>query len=161
MRHQGEPHSSHFELISEKVILETWRTHLWKDRVSPVRPMSSMLFLGGYELTIYEKAVPKYAGVYTDQGEIIGVNSIFLTQTDEVRSRGLWVKESHRRLGVGKQLLEWAICESIKCGAQRVWSFPRQDALFAYESVGFSKCSEWQIVDTEFGPNCYAVRYLN
>ena len=147
--------------ITVQTAMEIWRSHLWQNSPHPVKPLSSMLFMGGYDLSIYENAIPKYWAIVDGADKIIGVNSAFESSPGQFRSRGLWVHSDFRKQGIGASLLVQAIEHAKQQGAQLIWSFPRQDSLSTYENVGFIKCSDWVTEGTSFGPNCYAVIRLS
>ena len=52
------------------IILEVWKQELWPNRKSEIRQMSSMQFLGGIDMSIYEKYVPSFWAVF-DNDNII------------------------------------------------------------------------------------------
>jgi hypothetical protein len=140
--------------ISFSQIELVWRNELWPDRKSPIRSLSSMLFMGDNDLNIYTSSEPKFYGIFKDD-KLVGVNSGFATSTTHWRSRGLWVAPHCRNKGFSKLLLAQVINDAIMEKKELIWSFPRQSSFFVYQAAGFSQCSEWTN-DGEFGPNCYA-----
>ena len=113
-----------------------------------------MKFKGGIDLKYFERCA-WFWKVEID-GDIAGVNSGFVTEPSSFRSRGLYVRPEYRGQGVAKTLLQMAITQASALACDHVWSMPRQSAIHAYESVGFSKCSDFFDKNVEFGPNCYA-----
>lgn len=155
--HQEET-EKHNDYRLEKVafddILPMWRDLLWNGRVDDIRPMSSMLYQGGYDMNIYERYSPTFYAIKYDD-EIIACNSGHQTSDNSYRSRGLYVSPTHRQRGLAKRLL-YATCDharSLLCSY--VWTVPRKNSLNAYTGVGFKQTSDWFDVGMEFGPNCY------
>ena len=60
--------------IRFKDIKEIWTTRLWANRQTPIKEMSSMQYLGGFDMDNYHKYTPTFFGVFDGQ-ELIGVNS--------------------------------------------------------------------------------------
>lgn len=138
--------------ITFEDVLPIWQTQLWPGR-KDIKPMSSMVFLGGYNMSIYNY-VPTYWGIFKN-GKLIGVNSGFRTDSNVYRSRGLYVFPEYRNQGLSKILLSATIDQGVEEGCNLIWSLPRKDALYAYEAVGFVKCSDWLSENMVSGPNCY------
>ena len=57
-------------------------------------------------------------------------------------------------------LLKLTISTAKKENCAVIWTMPRKDALFAYESVGFQKIGKWIDDGVEFGPNCIAINQI-
>ena len=91
--------------VNFEVILPTWKKKLWVGRESKIQSMSSIQFLGGYDMTIYEKYTPTFWAVFDDKN-IVAVNSGFSTSSIAYRSRGIWVDKTHRKLGVAQLLFD-------------------------------------------------------
>ena len=143
-------------------VLPMWK-QLWKGRTSPIEPVSSMVYLGGYDLSIKTAYTPMFLGVFDEDNpdELVAVNSGVKTSPELYRSRGLYVLESHRGNGFASWLLEEIIDQARTEGCIAVWSLPRQSAYPAYVKSGFRKTSEWIDDGVEFGPNCYVIRDIN
>lgn len=141
-------------MISEidfETIRGIWKEKLWPTRTSKIKPVSWGLYLKGFSDKI-ENETPVFLA-YIKDGKILGVNSGYKTQTS-FRSRGLWVDPSARGKGIGKKLLEATILKAKEAGSIYVWTMPRKESLFCYESLGFEKTSDF--FETESGTNCYA-----
>ena len=95
-----------------------------------------------------------------ENDEIIGVNSGFRTSDDIYRSRGLYLIPEKRGEGLSNMLLKLTIQTAKQQECKIIWTMPRKDALFAYESVGFRKIGGWIDKTVEFGPNCIAINEL-
>lgn len=147
-------------IVDFDTILPIWQKKLWLHRESPIRPMSSMQYQGGFDISIYEKYEPTFFAVYNVVGDIIGVNSGHKTTNDLYRSRGIWVDPAYRRKGVCGILFCELHGQAMKEGCKALWSIPRKSALSAYEKYGFEKTSEFFDTDMEFGPNCYVYKIL-
>ena len=140
------------------LIKPVWANKLWAGRSSPIKSHSSMTFGGGYDMSIYDN-LATYWFIYIDD-KIVGCNSGFKTSTYEYRSRGIWIDEKVRRRGFSKLLFEHLFNQARLENCSFIWSLPRKNALSAYESVGFTKCSDWIDESVEFGPNCYVEKIL-
>lgn len=148
------------EKIKWYEIYDIWKNHLWPLRVSEIEPVTSMLYLGGYDILVKENT-PVFLGIRDGGGHIIAVNSIVKVDKRECRSRGLWVYPQCRGNGLAKIILEASIEEAKKTGCEILWTMPREGALEAYESVGFVQTTDWIENENEvYGPNCYAVKAL-
>ncbi len=145
-------------VITFEEVYPIWDKNLWNGRLSEIKSMSSMMFLEGYDMTIYSKYIPKFWGLYDEN--LIGVNSGFQSSEFEYRSRGLWINKNYRKRGYSSYLLNAAINEALVLGCEKIWSIPRKAALKSYEAVGFSRCSNWTDEGMEFGPNCYVQKIL-
>jgi len=141
-----------------KSIEPLWRTKLWVDRISPIKTHSSMTLTGDYDMNIYNNTATYWFVKIDDI--IVGCNSGFKTSLNEYRSRGIWIDENYRNLGLSKLLFENLFEQSTKELCSIVWSIPRKSAIKAYESVGFTQTSDWFNEGMEFGPNCYVTKQL-
>lgn len=148
--------------ITFEEILPMWE-HLWEGRKSPIEPVTSMVYLGGYDMSIKTAYEPMFLGVFDEDNpdELVAVNSGVRTSPTLYRSRGLYVLESHRRKGFASWLLEETVDQARTEGCIWVWSLPRQSAYPTYVQAGFNKTSEWIENEVEFGPNCYVIRSLD
>jgi hypothetical protein len=138
--------------ISFEEISSIWVSSLWKDRQSPIKPMSSMVCLGGYDMSIYNN-VPTFFAI-KDIDKIVAVNSGHMTINGYYRSRGLWVNEEYRNKGL-TYLLFTALFHQAKFeGAKFVWSLPRDNSVGAYIKNGFHIVGNLTN-DFELGPHYY------
>lgn len=144
--------------ISFNEIVEIWKSNLWKDRQSIIQPISSMVYLGGYDMSIYNN-LPTFFAIKKD-GKIVAVNSGHMTVNGYYRSRGLWVNEQCRGKGYTYKLFK-ALVEVAKTEEARyVWSLPRANSVGAYIKNGFSIASK--VTDNfELGPHYYVIKDLN
>jgi GNAT superfamily N-acetyltransferase len=147
------------DIVEWETIRQIWTDHLWPDRKSPIEPVSSIKFMGGYDLSIKSNA-PTFLGAFTGKGECIGVNSGFATSQTHYRSRGLYVFPEWRGKGVGQSLLIRTIMKASDENKNIIWSMPRKESLGVYESVGYLAVSDFFDKDVEFGPNCYVIKYI-
>ena len=127
-----------------------WNSQMWEDyrNISVTKDRS-----------IFDKYEPTFWAV-RENDEIIGVNSGFRTSDDIYRSRGLYVKPEKRGEGLSNMLLKLTIQTAKQEKCRIIWTMPRKDALFAYESVGFRIIGGWVDKKVEFGPNCIAINEL-
>jgi GNAT superfamily N-acetyltransferase len=147
--------------INFETILPIWNDKLWLGRVSDIKPMSSMVYLGGYDVSIYKKYSPTFFAVYNSAGDIIGVNSGHKTTDNLYRSRGLWVDPLYRLKGISGILFCELYGQAIKESCIAIWSIPRKTALPAYKKYGFKQTSEFFDNAMEFSPNCYVYKEID
>lgn len=140
------------EKITWRQCKEVWLRDLWKGR-EDVKPMSSQTHDGENDISIYEQYEPTFFGV-KEHGEIIAVNSGHKTALKEYRSRGLWVQPNRRGRQLGKLLLQATIKQAIDEHSNIVWTMPRNDSLYTYETVGFERTGDW--IEQDYGVNCRA-----
>lgn len=146
--------------IDFNTIYTVWHDKLWPGRLSPIRPISSMRYLGGYDMDIY-KFEPTFFGAYFGTHRLVGVNSGFETGDGWYRSRGIWVDPSAGGQGIGRALMEATEAKARSKGCTVMWTIPRQSAMPFYAKCGFERTSEWFDEGVEFGPNCYATKALH
>ena len=82
-----------------------WNEKLWPNRKSTIKEMSSMQYLDGFDMAIYEKYKPTFF-IVKHQDKIVGVNSGHRTKDRLYRSRGIWVDPEFRRYGVAQILFD-------------------------------------------------------
>ena len=95
------------DLVEYDVILPIWEQFLWPGRID-IKNMSSMQYLSGYDVKIYDRYAPYFFAYYIDNN-IAGINSAHKSSQTEFRSRGLYVFDEYRNQGIGKQLLEYTV----------------------------------------------------
>lgn len=117
-----------------------WKTHLWPDRPESWRPVSTMLFDGGFDMSIRENHPPTFWGAFWGN-RLVGVNSGHFTSAEDFRSRGLCVLPDFRGKGIGRRLLQTTSDHARSRGARRVWSYPKLSSWGVYEKSGFEKTS--------------------
>lgn len=136
--------------------MDLWHKFLWKDREDPIRPMSSMTFEGGTDMSIYEKYQPFFWGLFA-QDRLIGCNSTHQTGPTEMRSRGLYIHPEHRLRGGTKLLFNAAENHAVELGVTSLWSYPKKEVLAVYQKSGFHF-----IRDSLQSPNhCYVRKTLS
>ena len=140
-------------------IKNIWNEKLWPNRKSIIKEISSMQYLGGYDMTIYEKYKPTFF-IVGHRDTIVGVNSGHRTKDRLYRSRGIWVDPEFRRYGVAQILFDMTEKQAKKENCDAVWSMPRKSALPAYEKFGFVKQGDFFDEGVEFGPNCWVLKRL-
>lgn len=145
------------KLIDFSDIKYIWETQLWPGRTSPIKTHSSMTWpytsTKQYDMNIFTYPV-YFWGVYINDS-LAGVNSGHLINSDEFRSRGLWVDPQYRRNGIASILLTVTKTQAKKSGAKMIWTMPRESALPAYQSVGFSTIGNYFKTETS-EKNIYA-----
>ena len=145
--------------IEFEEIYDIWKSKLWSGRKSEIKPMSSLMYLGGYNMSIYNNYKPTFWGIYKDS-KLVAVNSGHRTESDLYRSRGIYVDSECRGLGLASMLFNAVDKQALKEGCGQVWSMPRKGSEYAYLKNGYLKTSEWFDEDVEFGPNCYVLKDL-
>ncbi len=149
------------EIVNFQTVLPIWINNLWPGRVEKIRPMSSMQYLNGNDVNIYDKYTPTFFAVYNVVNEIIGVNSGHRTSDDLYRSRGIGVDPRYRNRGVSGVLFCELHGQAMKENCTALWSIPRKEALPAYEKYEFKRTSDFFDNHMEFGPNCYVYKELD
>ena len=144
------------EKSSFNVILTYWKNKLWPNRKSDIKPMSSMLYLGGFDMLIYKKYLPTFF-IATINNKIVGVNSGHRTSKFSYRSRGIWIDPNYRNRGISQKLFSAIKDTALKENCKNIWSIPRKTALPVYEKFGFDRTSDFFDEGMEFGPNCYVL----
>lgn len=134
-------------------ILPIWSNHLWPERESAIESNSAMCYMGGYDMFNMNTS-PTFFAYYVDN-VIAGVNSGHMCKNLEYRSRGLFVFDEYRKMGIGTKLLVATIEQGKIEGASVCWSYPRDTSWNAYSKAGFSETSEY--VEGETGTNCYCI----
>lgn len=144
--------------ISFETISQIWSEHLWNGRTTPIKQISSMLYLGGYDMSIYNND-PTFFAIKVD-GKVVAVNSGHMTINGYYRSRGLWVEEQYRGRGYTRLLFQelYEVAKSER--AYYVWSLPKVNSVGAYVKNGFSISSKITN-DFELGPHYYVLKDLN
>lgn len=143
--------------IKFEEISPIWRNNLWPNRKSKIEPNSAMGFLSGYDM-YNMNTIPTFFGYYLF-GKLIGVNSGHMCNGSQYRSRGLYVFESYRGLGLGRELLLATIEQAKLENANMIWSYPRKTSWKTYESVGFKLTTDWEQSETS-DSNAYCILNL-
>lgn len=128
---------------------------MWPNRISPIESNSAMCYLGGYDLENM-RTTPTFFAYYID-GAIAGVNSGHLCLDRHYRSRGLFVYDKYRGMGIGSKLLLATIEQGKKENCILCWSSPRDTSWKTYERVGFKLTTDF--MPGESGNNAYCVYY--
>ena len=141
------------ETITFEEILPIWRNHLWPDRTSTIESNSAMCYKDGYDMFNMNTKPTFFA--YKINNEIAGVNSGHMCKDNHYRSRGLFVFEKFRGLGIGTKLLIATIEQGRKENAHMCWSYPRDTSWKTYSSAGFLLDGEFSISETGNNAYCY------
>ena len=126
--------------ISFNEISEVWASNLWKDRQSPIKHISSMVYLGGYDMSIYNNE-PTFFSI-KESGKIVAVNSGHMTINGYYRSRGLWVKETHRNKGLTYILFNALCNQALSENAEHIWGI---SLVFSTSTYGISRCGRCRL----------------
>ena len=150
--------------IDFDTILPMWRDQLWAGRASPILPVSTMKYLGGYDTKIRAKYtdLAVFLGMFDEEtNTLIGVFSGHPTSPDRFRARGLFVMPLYRGIGLGRQLVQAVIKEAHSYGADFIWCIPRVNNVQFFEQCGFVPVSSsFNDERVEFGPNLYMAQPL-
>lgn len=138
--------------VNYAVVEPIWNKYLWPGR-NNYGYMSGMQYLGGYHTDVFNRFFPMFFVYYLD-GEIAGVNSGHCSTSEHFRSRGLYVFEKYRKMGIGTELLKYTIQAAKDHSCNLCWSLPRETALSTYVSAGFVQTSEFIKTET-FDRNCF------
>jgi len=132
-------------------VKEYWSRYLWPERKSAIEEVSWVDRNG--EINSEMQKAKSYFWCIKDitTNNILGVISGTDAGALGFRSRGIWVHESYRHLGLGKQLIEAVIKKASLLGHKSIWTMPRNTALRFYEKVGFKE--KKMIEGFEFGPH--------
>lgn len=147
------------EQVSFDIVLPIWYNKLWINRKSDIKSMSSIQYLGGIDMDIYQYK-PSFWAIY-DGSEVIGVNSGFKTKNDYYRSRGIWINPDYRGKNLSNLLFVELEKQAILENCNNLWSMPRKGSHYAYLKFGFKQTSEFFDEGVEFGPNCYVLKNIN
>lgn len=132
--------------IDFSAIKDIWSIYLWPDRTSPIEQNSAMCYLGEYDMFNMSTVPTFYA--YIIDNKIAGVNSGHMCKDYAYRSRGLYVHNEYRKLGIGTKLLLATIEQGKVENAKYVWSYPRKSSWITYHNAGFYLASEWEQSET-------------
>lgn len=142
--------------ITFEEILAIWKNKLWHNRKSIIEKVSCMVYLGGFDTSIYNNN-PTYFAIIKDN-KILAVNSGHMSTNQYYRSRGLWVDENYRRKGLTYILFDALYKQARLEKAKYIWSFPRENSLHAYIKNGFTISSN--VIENELGPHYYVIKKL-
>jgi len=147
------------QLITFAEIYEIWNNELWPGRESPIKEMSSMTFMGDYDMSVYERYRGTFWGVFIDD-KLVGVNSGHPVSDTMYRSRGLWVHPEYRGRGIAKVLLRALSDFARVCEFEYVFTVPRKGSEHAYLTEDYKLVGDWFDHGMEFGPNIWAIKKL-
>ena len=100
-------------------------------------PYSSMCMLGGTNVRIRDMYKWRAWGAFTQANQLIGCNAGHKSGSDEYRTRGLWVSERHRGMGIAQQLFARLELQAKNEQCRWLWSYPRLASLPAYQKAGY------------------------
>jgi Acetyltransferase (GNAT) family len=144
--------------LSWEEISQVWETCLWPQRTTAIRPMSSMCFMGGFDLSIYDRFRPWFCGLFINSN-LVGVISCHKSALTEMRLRGIWMDEQWRNRGLSDHLFAFVDETAIGEDCDYIWSFPRLSTWPVHAKAGYEMVSG-PIENGDFGPNVYAVKRL-
>src|SRR3569833_3638642 len=105
-----------------QTVLPFWRDKIWPGRQSPIRPLSTMLYLGGYDVSIMEryKDDVRFFVAY-DGNMMVGVTSGHPTSKQHFRHRTFYVEPNFQRLGIGAALMAHVEQAGAEAGCDLIW----------------------------------------
>src|SRR6266436_5448180 len=74
-------------------------------------------------------------GVFEEDGEVVGCAALTIIWADLAEVRSLAVDEGSRGRGIGRQLVEWSVCEARRLGIARLMALTYEQVFF--EKLGF------------------------
>lgn len=161
---------THIKKITYDDILLIWTKYMPNMSLEPASAMScfyaqvlnketdKLEYTDHYDLE-NQKFTPTFWGAF-DNEKLIGVNSGHMTMDRLYRSRGLFVQEEYRKMGIGKKLLLKTISQAHHENAIGCWSYPKNTAWLAYARAGFQRTGrefnfEWVTTsDNETNTRC-------
>lgn len=149
-------------------VRSVWESELWVGRKSPIESNSAMRWLGGIDMELMKSPASFWAARASGTAPIVGVLSGhyggLIDSVRSYRTRGLWVDCDFRSQGIARMLMQAAVEQAKQERCERLWTFPRQSSMPAYEHLGFQRVGDWIGVNDpgagEFGPNCYAYKII-
>ena len=140
-------------------VLPIWQNEIWPGRITPIKPMAPMTYLGGHDMDIPKLYEPTFFAIFDDSGQVIGTTSGYQTSADHYRCRTMYVKPEFRRRGFAMALVQAIVDGAIKAGCDLAWGLPRVSPMVAmFEKCGWVQTSEPITEGMEFGPNVYMAR---
>lgn len=146
-------HNSFIREINFEKILPLWKL-LWPN-TNNILQMSSMKYLGGYDISIYNKYYPTFFGLYINQ-KLIGCISGHKSSHEYYRIRGIYILPEYRNNGYSKFLFKAIIDQAKKENSTFIWSFPKKKSIKSYISVGFQQTSKF--ITTNTSQNCFVIQ---
>lgn len=151
-----------------ETVLPFWRDKIWPGRQSPIRPVSTMLYLGGFDVSIhdrYKNDVRFFAAYWDgvgsyDRDHMIGVTSGHPTSKQHFRHRTFYVEPAFQRLGIGAALMAAVEQAGADAGCELIWGLPRNYMVPFFLSRGWIQASGEITEGVEFGPNVYVSKML-
>ena len=146
-------------LIDFETVLPFWRRRVWPGRQSPIRPVTTMTFLGGYDMTILDKYIDDVRIFGAFHGKrMIGVTSGHPTSETHFRHRTFYVRPMYQGKGIGCALMAAVEQAARDAGRQLIWGLPRVPMVPFFLAHGWSKVSDEVTEGMEFGPNVYVAK---
>lgn len=139
------------------VVKKIWQEKLWPERISPIEPISYINSQGKIDVSL-QLGKPAFF-VARESELILGVISGYKTAKNEFRSRGIWVDEVYRKLGIGQQLMNQIILQAQSENCQCLWTMPRLSAQNFYLKLGFKEICK--VTEYEYGPHIIAWRNVD
>jgi GNAT superfamily N-acetyltransferase len=145
--------------VDFETVLPIWQTEIWPGRVTPIKPMAPMTYLGGYDMDIPNLYQPTFFAIFDDTARVIGTTSGYQTSADHYRCRTMYVNPEFRRRGLALALVQAVEQGAIQAGCDLVWGLPRVSPMVAmFEKCGWMQVSDPITEGMEFGPNVYMMK---
>ena len=144
-------HNYQIKDIDFETILPLWKL-LWPNTVD-IQPMSSIKYLGSYDMDIYTKFKPTFLGLF-DNEKLIGGISGHKSSHEDYRIRGIYILPEYRSKNLSKMLFDAIILQAKKENSTQIWSLPKQESFFSYRKKNFVQSSKW--FTNNKTTNCFA-----
>jgi len=145
--------------VDFETVLPIWQNEIWPGRVTPIKPIAPMTYLGGYDMDIPNLYKPTFFAIFDEFGRIIGTTSGYQTSADHFRCRTMYVNPEFRRRGLAVALVRAVEDAAIKAGCDLSWGLPRVSPMVAmFEKCGWTQVSEPITEGMEFEPNVYMMK---
>lgn len=129
---------------------------LWPN-TDNIQPMSSIKYLGSYDIDIYTKFKPTFLGLYNNE-ILIGSISGHKSSHEDYRIRGIYILPEYRSKGLSKILFDAIILQAQKENCLLIWSLPKKESIYAYLNKNFKKSTNY--FQTTYGLNCFVYKHI-
>lgn len=144
-----EKHRFEIRKISFWDIFPIWNNYLWPNRDSDIESFSTIIyntFPYEFDFKCADNKIT-FLGAFVGN-RLVGVNSGHLVGDNTYRSRGLYVFNEFRNIGIGVDLLLATTQCAIMEQAKFCWSMPRKSSINTYLTANFTPVGEWFITET-------------
>ena len=140
-------------------IFPVWSKRCWPTRISAITTHSSMVFLGGTDMTVKRYPV-SFFGTKRDDGYIFSVIGGHRSTDELYRHRSFYIDPPYRDGRLAQALLQRLEDQAKSEGCTALWGYPRPTIMPSYDRFGMKQVSRWLPVGENGVPNCYAIKYF-